>query len=84
MVRIDLLRAEVRAQAVRAQLLRAALEAGIGELQKAVGVLEGGLEAAGGLSAKGEVGQRHPPLDAGPLRLVPAPPNLDVQAPAAR
>ena len=43
---IDLLREKVRAQAVRADLLRAALEAGSGELEKVVGVLEGGLEAS--------------------------------------
>ena len=56
----------------------------MGELQKAVGVLEGGLEAAGGFAAESEIGQRHPALDAGPLRVVPASPNLDAQSPAAR
>ena len=50
----------------------------MGELEKAVGVVEGGLQAAGGFAAKGEIGQRHPALDAGPLRFVPASPDLGV------
>ena len=33
---------------------------------------------AGGFAAEGEIGQRHASLDAGPLRVLPAAPDLDV------
>ena len=58
---IDLLRREVRPHAVRAESA-ASPRWRRGELncRNVVGVLEGGLEAAGGLAAKGEIGQRHP------------------------
>src|ERR1035437_8475620 len=75
---VDLLRQEVRAEAVRAELLRAALELGTGKLEKTVGVLERGLEAVGGFAAKCEIGQRHAPFESSPLRVMPTAPNLGV------
>ena len=50
---------------------------GCSEKQEAIGVLESRLEAAGGFSTEGEISQRQPALDAGPLRLMSTSPNLD-------
>ena len=73
----DELRREVHAYPVRAHLVCAALDAGGVKLQETVRVLQAGLQAAAGLAAKGEIGERRPPLEADPLQLLPVPPNLD-------
>src|ERR1017187_9324123 len=59
---VNLLRQEVHPEAIRAELLCAALEPRISHQQKMVRVLERGLDAAGGLAAEGEIGQRQAPF----------------------
>src|ERR1035437_3897859 len=75
---VDLLGAKVRAEAVRADLLLAALEPGVENLEQAVGVMKRGLEASGGFAAEGEIGQRHASFESSPLKVMPAAPNLSV------
>src|ERR1035437_5019197 len=77
--KVDLLRDEVRAQTVRGHLLSPALEAGSGDLQKTIGILEGGLESAGGFATEREIGQIRPPPDADSFQVVPISPDLSFQ-----
>jgi len=74
---------EVSRQALRAKVLRPALELRAGELEQVVSVLKGGLEPAGGFAAERKIGQFDMPLDANALQVIKTAPKSAPREPAA-